>query len=78
MMASLPALEVSVIIPVYNEEKYIRECIMSLISQSYPIDKMEWIIVDGASTDSTKEIIRGFEDSYPIVLLENEARKTPI
>ena len=30
----------------YNEEKRIRECLDSLINQSYPREKMEWIIID--------------------------------
>ena len=67
----------SIIIPLYNEEKYIESCIRSLTEQTYPIENMEWILVDGNSTDKTVEIIRGFEDRYPIILLHNEKRKTP-
>lgn len=71
-------IEVSVIIPVYNEEKYIKRCLDSLIAQTYPREKMEWIIIDGNSSDRTVEIIEGFADRYPIRLLINQARKTPI
>lgn len=71
-------IEVSVIIPVYNEEKYIKRCLDSLIAQTYPREKMEWIIIDGNSSDRTVEIVRRYEDQYPIILLINQARKTPI
>lgn len=70
--------KVSVIIPVYNEERRINACIQSLIAQTFPRDDMEWIIVDGASTDKTVEIIRSYQTDYPITLLENPKRKTPI
>lgn len=69
---------VSVILPVYNEEKYIESCIKSLISQTYDRNLMEWIIVDGNSTDKTKSIIKAYSETYPITLLINQKRKTPI
>ncbi len=70
---------VSVIIPLYNEEKYIRSCIDSLVGQTYPKEKMEWMLVDGNSTDKTVSIIEEYMalQSYPIVLLRNEKKKTP-
>ena len=72
-------ISVSVILPLYNEEKYIKNCIDSLISQTYPKDKMEWILVDGNSTDRTVEIINDYikTGDYPIVLLHNQKKKTP-
>ena len=48
---------ISIVMPVYNEEKYIEECIKSLLKQDYPKEDMEWIFVDGGSQDKTKEII---------------------
>ncbi|WP_042143605.1 glycosyltransferase [Paucisalibacillus sp. EB02] len=52
---------VSIIIPVFNEEEWIQRTILSCIDQTYPIDKLEVIIVDDCSTDKTalkvKEII---------------------
>lgn len=49
---------ISVILPAYNEEKYIRSCIESLINQTYPKNYMEWIVVDGNPSDRTQEIVR--------------------
>ena len=68
---------VSIIIPLFNEEKFIDNCIKSLVAQTYPCDRMEWILVDGNSTDKTVDIIKRYADDYPIVLLHNEKRKTP-
>ena len=70
-------MRVSVIVPLYNEERYIDIFLNSLINQTYPKDEMEWILVDGCSTDRTAEIIRRYAESYPIVLLTNEKRKAP-
>ena len=59
---------VSVVMPVYNEEKYIVKCIDSLLMQDYPIDKMEWIFVDGCSKDKTVEILNGYKEKYPSLI----------
>lgn len=73
---TLPLPLVSVVIPVYNEQRYIRECLGSVFAQDYPMNRVEVIVVDGRSTDSTAEIIRS---EYPkVVLLENPERIVPI
>lgn len=69
---------VSIILPAYNEEKFIRDCIGSLIAQTYPRESMEWIIVDGNSSDKTRSIIEEYTEENPIKLIINEERKTPI
>jgi len=53
---------VSVVIAVYNEEKYIERRIRSLLSQGYPKDKFEIIIVSDGSTDTTIEKVKSFSD----------------
>ena len=70
---------VSVIIPLYNEERYVERCVHSLVSQTYPKDEMEWIFVDGGSTDRTVEILSQYlnNDEYPVILLHNEKKVTP-
>ena len=56
---------VSVVMPVYNEEKHIEKCIDSLLEQDYPLENMEWIFVDGMSKDRTVEILNGYREKYP-------------
>ena len=58
-------MTVSVVMPVYNEEKYIEKCIESLLLQDYPKDDMEWIFVDGQSKDKTVALIEGYRERYP-------------
>lgn len=74
-----PNITVSVVMPVYNEEKYIENCIISLLKQDYPAEDMEWIFVDGKSTDRTKEIIDAFMLKYPnlIRIYDNPNKTVP-
>lgn len=50
--------KISILIPAYNREKYILECIQSVFDQSYPYFKI--IVYDDASTDTTKEKVSTF------------------
>lgn len=70
---------VSVVMPVYNEEKYIEKCIDSLLMQDYPINKMEWIFVDGCSKDKTVDILKKYQSKYPelIKILNNPQKIVP-
>lgn len=70
--------KVSVICPVFNEERFIEACIMSIIEQDYPQDMMEVLFVDGRSTDKTREIIERYMKQYPFIkLLDNPERIVP-
>lgn len=67
--------EVAVIIPTLNEEKFIAQCLDSVVGQSYPFDKMDVMVVDGGSTDKTKEIVNQYHKKYEnIRLLNNPGR----
>ena len=52
---------VSVVMPAYNSEKYIRRSIDSILSQSYI--NFELIIVNDGSTDETEGLIQSYQDS---------------
>lgn len=60
--ANLPF--VSVVIPVRNEHKYIRDCLDSVLCQDYPRDRHEVLLAVGPSEDDTEEIIREYEERY--------------
>lgn len=71
-------LSVSVICPIYNEEKYITKCIDSIIEQDYPKEDLEILFVDGMSTDRTREIVANYQANYPFVhLLDNPNKIVP-
>ena len=55
-------IKVSVIIPVYNVEKYIRECLDSIVCQS--LQDIEIICIDDCSTDNSKYIVAKYEKKY--------------
>lgn len=61
--------KLSIIIPCYNVENYIKRCINSLSIQSYPIELTEWILVDDYSTDNTWQIITDLEKEYPDTII---------
>lgn len=68
----------SVICPIYNEEKYVAKCIESLLDQDYPKDDLEIILVDGMSTDKTREIASSYTAQYPFIrLIDNPNRIAP-
>lgn len=62
----------SVIVPAFNEEDYITDCLKSLKAQNYP-GKIETIVVDNASTDETAEIAK---KNGAIVIRENTRRRS--
>lgn len=67
--------KVSIIVPVYNVEKFLRECLDSLVNQTIDKSLMEVILVNDGSTDSSLEICREYEEKYPFIKVfskENE------
>ena len=70
--------EISVILPVRNEERYIENCVASIFDQDYPVDKMEVLFVDGCSEDRTVELLRTMQRQHPqIRVLQNPNRTVP-
>ena len=58
----------SIIVPTKNEETVIRRCLDGLLEVDYPKDKIEIIVVDGNSTDTTGKICAEFTTKYPEIL----------
>lgn len=56
---------ISIVVPVYNAEKYLEETIKSIFLQGYP--ELEVILVDDCSTDGSADIIRRNQELYPNV-----------
>jgi glycosyltransferase involved in cell wall biosynthesis len=52
----------TVVIPAFNEEVFIKQCLSTLVNQSYPRDSYEIIVVDNGSTDSTVNIANNLAD----------------
>ena len=64
----------SVIIPVYNTEKYLKRCINSIINQTFP--DFEIIIIDDCSNGNCKEITDSYKDERIIYIKHEKNRGT--
>jgi len=72
--ASLASL-VTLVVPCLNEEPYIEACIRSLLAQDYPKDRLEILVVDGMSSDATREILaRITEEDARVRVIDNPER----
>ena len=60
---------VSVVTPFYNEEKYLAECIKSVLAQTYAT--WEYIIVNNCSTDKSLEIAKVYQERDPRIRIYN-------
>lgn len=66
----------TVICPIYNEERYISDCVESILRQDYDHGDMEVLFVDGMSTDETREILRTYIALHPFIKLLDNVRRT--
>ena len=65
--------ELSVIIPIYNVEKYVAQCLDSIVNQSIGIENIEVIIVNDATPDNSMEIVEKYASKYSsIKIINNE------
>ena len=56
---------VSVVVPVYNTEKYLRRCLDALVNQTLPKNEFEIIAVNDGSTDGSPAILKEYSEKYP-------------
>lgn len=56
--------KISIIIPIYNAEKYLKELLKSIINQTMDFKQFEVIMVDDCSTDNTRSIMEKYEKKY--------------
>jgi glycosyltransferase involved in cell wall biosynthesis len=66
--------DVSVIVPAYNAEDTIEDCVSSLLALRYPQARRELIVVDNASTDGTRLVLERYADE---ITLLSERRPGP-
>lgn len=79
-MITMPAPQVSVIVPCYNEEKTIRTLLDGLVSQTFPKELMEVVIADGMSSDRTRVYVSAFQKEHPalsVQVVDNPRRTIP-
>lgn len=70
-MQSLPLI--SVIVPVYNVEKYLKKCVLSLVNQTYP--NVEILLINDGSKDNSLNICLELEKDYKTIKVFNQVNK---
>lgn len=60
-------MKISIIIPVYNSEKYLSKCLDSIINQTFSLKNIEVIIINDGSTDNSEKIIMRYEKKLNII-----------
>jgi len=69
---------VSILIPMRNEERFIARCLDSTLANDYPKDRLEILVIDGMSTDRSRDIVQDYAKRYPFIhLLNNPKRIVP-
>jgi glycosyltransferase involved in cell wall biosynthesis len=63
--------KISIVTPVFNQETYLEECILSILDQKYP--NLEYIIIDGGSTDKTVDIIKKYSPYLAFWISEKDS-----
>ena len=67
---------VSVVVPCRNEERYIAQCLDSILANDYPKDRMEILVLDGMSEDKTGRILEGYAQRFPFIRVVENRKKT--
>jgi succinoglycan biosynthesis protein ExoA len=73
-------INVSVVIPCFNEQDTIQKLLDAIYSQSYPLNEIEVMIADGLSTDNTRDVINKFiyaHSNLSIKIIDNNKRIIP-
>jgi len=66
-------ISISIIIPCFNVQEYIEECVTSCINQSSVVNEI--ICIDNNSTDNTWEILKSLKQQFPSLIIDQELRK---
>ena len=74
MMPKAQYPKITIVTPVYNNAKFIESCIGSVLNQKYP--NLEYIIIDGGSTDGTAEVIEKYKDKLAYYVSEKDRGQT--
>lgn len=78
-MEDIRRISVSVVVPIRNEEAYIHACLTSLLQQTYPKEQYEVIVLDGRSSDRSREIVEGLCRQHEnLRCLDNPAAIVPV
>jgi glycosyltransferase involved in cell wall biosynthesis len=63
-------IKISVIVPVYNVEKYLKKCLNSILNQTF--EDFELIVVNDGSTDKSLDILQNYQSKYDNIIIINK------
>jgi len=67
--------KISIIIPTYNSSRTLKDCLESIINQTYPLDKLEIIVVDNNSSDKSRQIAQNYTDKIVSTSMDRSAAR---
>ncbi len=65
-------MKLSIIIPVYNAEQYLKKCLESVFQQNLKLEDFEVICINDGSIDKTQQILEEFQKKYTNIILESQ------
>src|SRR3982750_4327009 len=79
-MSGLTAMPfLTVVIPCWNEARFVAAFLDSVLANDYPADRFEILLVDGMSDDGTREIVRKYAEADPrLRLIDNPGHSKPV
>jgi len=69
-ITTVPPLKITIVTPNYNDGPFIEDTIVSVLSQNYP--NLEYILVDGASTDNSMQIVERYSRHFTHIISEKD------
>lgn len=68
-------IDLSIIVPLYNTEKYIARCLDSLLNQSIPVDRYEILVINDGSPDNGKQLVEKYVSKYSNIKLFDQTNQ---
>ncbi|MEZ9630706.1 glycosyltransferase family 2 protein [Vibrio breoganii] len=65
-------LEISIIIPLYNSQEFVKQCMDSILQQSFDKSKIEVIVIDDGSTDDSYSIVKKYEGDLDLIIMKQQ------
>jgi len=75
--ANSPEHDLSVVIPARNEEDYVEGALDSVAAQTWPIERLEAVVADNGSSDSTSDVVRSYAAGHPNLAVKLVVDPTP-